>query len=131
MTAFEFVPEPADKAGPPPTPLTEDERLIAACAALGGHSWRLDGTPEETPRLECEDCPVALDLVQECLDWLDGSEQELGGRTVVFGIELPADAEPYSIPVHAWVENVVYPGGPWGDTEYDIEVHIEPREVAP
>lgn len=108
-----------------------DRRATADCAARpGGHRWTLEGIPEEPPHLSCEDCPASADdLTADCLDLLDGTEMELGGRTVTFGQDLPADAEPFSIPVTITVKRVVYRGGPlmWPE-EYDIEIDITGRD---
>lgn len=31
------------------------------------------------------------------------------------------------IPVNVEIRNIVYPGGPWGGPEYDVEVEVTPR----
>lgn len=31
------------------------------------------------------------------------------------------------VPVNVEIRSIVYPGGPWGGTEYDVEVEVTPR----
>lgn len=106
----------------------EHERTIAECKQHhGDHAWLLVWQPAEVPEFECEHCPAhGGDLLPGMADLLYG-EWTIGRHAIEFGKELPEDATPVRLAVGVAVENVVHPGGPWGATEYDVEIYITER----
>lgn len=70
----------------------------------GRHPYQL-WIEEGRASVACEVCrhdPLSVDDLQEC---------------VSFG----------PIPVDLSITNIVYPAGPWGGPEYDVEVEVTPR----
>jgi hypothetical protein len=118
---------------PPPAEIIEQQHLIAECAARpGGHAWTVEGDSGDSPWLSCADCPASGDDVYpDVIDMLGDEPYELGGRTIVFGQELPDDdTSVFTIPVHVRVKETRYTSMNCIGYEYDVEIHITDRETA-
>ena len=111
----------------------EYDRLVTECAARpDGHAWTVAGDSGEPPWLSCADCPAdGGSVYPDILDLLDGEEYQVGGRTILFGEELPDDAASvFAIPVSVRVELIRHQACDYGGYEYDVEIHITDRETA-
>ncbi|MBG0818940.1 hypothetical protein [Planomonospora sp. ID82291] len=104
---------------------------IAACVARhGGHAWMLECEPEEAPVLSCaHGCPAQAHTLfpEDPTDLMVGDLTADDGTTIhIQGGEHDATCL-VQIPVSVEVEDVIYPGGPWGATEYDVFIHLTNR----
>lgn len=112
--------------------LEERDRAITGCASRpSGHAWQVVGEPGEGPELSCADCPAGSDdLVGDSCIYMEEEPYEIGGQVVDFTSPLPADAEPYSIPVAARVEPDMTSDGPHGPAEVrTLLILLTAREV--